>query len=285
MNKMLPTTGFTLIADDYAMTPGVSRGILRLLEAGRLSGTGAMTNRPHWKGWSGALATHADNAWIGLHLNLTLGAPLTPMPLLAPGGQLPTIGTLAKGALLDRLPLEEIAEEIRAQIDAFEQAMGRGPDFIDGHQHAHGLPGIRDLLLAEAATRYAAREGRPWLRDSADRAFRIIRRGAHTRKAFAVSFVSAGFGKAARAAGFQTNDGFAGFSAFDPLADLTADMASYLTSPGARHLVMIHPGEVDDELRGLDPAVESRAAEQAFLLSDAFQAIQHVAGQRLVLKP
>ncbi len=43
----LPT--LTLIADDYAMTAGVSRGILRLLEHGRIPGTGAMTNRPHWK--------------------------------------------------------------------------------------------------------------------------------------------------------------------------------------------------------------------------------------------
>ncbi len=32
---------FTLIADDYAMTAGVSRGILRLMEHGRISGAGA----------------------------------------------------------------------------------------------------------------------------------------------------------------------------------------------------------------------------------------------------
>ncbi|HUN11578.1 MAG TPA: ChbG/HpnK family deacetylase, partial [Rhabdaerophilum sp.] len=34
---------FVLCADDYGMTPAVSRGILRLIEAGRISATGAMT--------------------------------------------------------------------------------------------------------------------------------------------------------------------------------------------------------------------------------------------------
>ncbi len=41
-------TPFVLCADDYAMTPAVSRGILALLEAGRITATGAMTNRPSW---------------------------------------------------------------------------------------------------------------------------------------------------------------------------------------------------------------------------------------------
>ncbi len=112
----MPT--LTLIADDYAMTAGVSRGILRLLEHGRIAGTGAMTNRPHWKGWSHALRGFQGQADIGVHLNLTLGQPLTDMPLLAPGGDLPSIGEIAKGALARRLPVEEIAGEIDAQLDA-----------------------------------------------------------------------------------------------------------------------------------------------------------------------
>ncbi len=86
------------------------------------------------------------------------------MPLLAPGGDLPSIGEIAKGALSRRLPVEEIAIEIEAQLDAFEQATDRRPDFIDGHQHVHGLAGVRRALLAVLRERYA-RGPKPWLRD------------------------------------------------------------------------------------------------------------------------
>ena len=39
---------FVLCADDFAISAGVSEAILRLLRQGRLSATGAMTNRADW---------------------------------------------------------------------------------------------------------------------------------------------------------------------------------------------------------------------------------------------
>jgi hypothetical protein len=275
---------FTLIADDYAMTAGVSRGILRLLEQGRLSGAGAMTGMPAWKGWHSAFKGFAGERELGLHLNLTLGSPLTEMPFLAPAGRLPTIGQLAGLALSFRIPVDEVRAEIAAQIDAFEQAMDRRPDFIDGHQHAHGLPGVRRALLAELAERYPD-DPRPWLRDAADRPGRILARGGERGKALAVAGLSAGFGTAAARAGFRTNDGFAGFSAFDPAADYGALFSGYLRSPGRAHLVMCHPGEVDDDLRALDPAVGSREVELAFLAGDEFSGAVAAAGLALGRAP
>jgi predicted glycoside hydrolase/deacetylase ChbG (UPF0249 family) len=38
-------------------------------------------------------------------------------------------------------------------------------------------------------------------------------------------------------------------------------MRRFLEMPGQRHLVMCHPGHVDDTLRRLDPVVESRETE------------------------
>jgi len=276
---------FTLIADDYALTAGVSRGVLRLLEHGRISGAGAMTNRPHWKGWSHALRAFQGRADLGLHLNLTLGQPLTRMPLLAPTGRLPAIGEVARAALRLRLPIEEIAREIAAQLDAFEQAMDRRPDFIDGHQHVHGLPGVRRALLLVLQERYA-RGPRPWLRDPSDTLARIVKRGRNMQKALAVAGVASGFGARAQKAGFLTNDSFAGFSAFDARADYAADFESYLMAPGVRHLVMCHPGEIDEELRGVDPVVETRPQELAFLLGDLSQDIMATRGLALArLRP
>jgi len=275
----------TLIADDYAIAAGVSRGVLRLLEHGRISGTGAMTNRPHWKGWSHALRAFQGQADLGLHLNLTLGAPLTRMPLLAPSGALPPIGDIAKAGLRRRLPIEEIEREIDAQLDAFEQAMDRRPDFVDGHQHVHGLAGVRWALLSVLQERYA-RGPRPWLRDPCDSLARIVRRKRNMRKALAVASLASGFSARARAAGFLSNDGFAGFSAFDPGGDFAADFASYLVAPGGRHLVMCHPGEIDDELRAVDPVVETRPQELAFLLGDLAQELMAEAGLSLArLRP
>jgi chitin disaccharide deacetylase len=276
---------FTLIADDYAMTAGVSRGILRLLEHGRISGAGAMTGRPHWKGWSHAFRGFAGHADLGVHLNLTLGAPLTAMPKFAPSGALPPIGDVAKAALSLRLPQVELKDEIDAQLDAFEQAMGQRPDFIDGHQHVHGLPGVRKALLAVMAERYA-RGAKPWLRDPADAMPSIARRGRFVQKALAVGGLSTGFAAAARKAGFLTNEGFAGFSAFDAKQDYAADFTSYLVAPGARHLVMCHPGEIDEELPKIDPVVETRPIELAFLLSDRASEIIAGAGMALArLRP
>ncbi len=249
------------------MTAGVSRGILRLLEHGRLSGTGVMTNRAHWKGWSHALRAFSGQADLGVHLNLTLGKPMTTMTAFAPGAAFPAIGIVAKSALSMRLPREELMAEIDAQLEAFEQAMDMRPDFVDGHQHVHGLPGVRRAVLDVLTERYA-RGPRPWLRDPADNLRRIAKRGRNGKKAIAVAGLATGFGRAANKAGFVTNDSFAGFSAFDARGDYATEFASYLLEPGQRHLVMCHPGEIDDELRRVDTVVETRAQELAFLLGD-----------------
>jgi chitin disaccharide deacetylase len=276
---------FTLIADDYAMTAGVSRGILRLLEHARISGAGAMTSRVHWKGWSHALRGFHGAADLGVHLNLTMGEPLTAMPKFAPAGRLPAIGEVAKAALSLRLPTDEIAGEIAAQLDAFENAVGHRPDFIDGHQHVHGLPGVRRALFQVLEARYA-KGPKPWLRDPADSMARVVKRGRHMQKALAVGGLTSGFGGAARRAGFLTNEGFAGFSAFDPKQDYAADFAGYLAAAGSRHLVMCHPGEIDEELPRVDPVVETRPLELAFLLSDRSQEIMTAAGLTLArLRP
>ena len=59
----------------------------------------------------------------------------------------------------------EVRNEIRAQLDAFEHHTGRSPSYVDGHQHIHQVPVVRDVLLAELQTRYAG--CLPWLRNTA----------------------------------------------------------------------------------------------------------------------
>lgn len=258
---------FALCADDYAISPAVSEGVLELLAASRLSATGAMTNRPSWRGWAGALKPFACRADIGVHLNLTCGAPLGPMPLLAPDGALPALGRVLRVAR-SAAGRAEITAEIGRQLDAFEEETGAPPDFVDGHQHVHAMPGVGRLAVSVLARRYGARPGF-FVRDPADRLASILRRPV-AAKAMIVAVLAARFGARARAAGLATNRGFSGFSAFAPSGDFGSEFAGALAAPGAAHLAMCHPGGVDDELRRADSVVGTRPQEFAFLASERF---------------
>jgi predicted glycoside hydrolase/deacetylase ChbG (UPF0249 family) len=272
-------TAFALCADDFALSPAVTRGILEALAAGRLTATSAMTTRKNWPEAAKAFRDLAPPADLGLHFNLTLGGPLGEMPSFAPNGAFPAMNAIVPAAWRRALPRAEIRDELRRQLDAFEAAHGAPPDFVDGHQHVHVLPGLADDLIAEFSARGLA--GKTWMRDSADRPKRIFARGKHWGKALTVSGLARGFRAKAKAAGFRLNDGFSGFSDFDPKADYAEDFATFLRAPGARPLIMCHPGHVDDELARLDPVTDSREVELAFLLSDRFSRVLDAAGARL----
>jgi chitin disaccharide deacetylase len=270
---------FCLCADDFALSPGVSRGILEALGAGRLSAASVMTTRPSWPKGARELRPFKAQADIGLHLNLTLGRPLGSMPAFAASGRLPEIRQLVKAARKKELPEGEIAREISRQLDSFYEHFGTAPAFVDGHQHVQILPQIRSFLFACLERRGLS--GKVWVRTSFDRPSAILRRGIEVAKALGIAWLAQGFAREAAARGFLTNDGFAGFSTFDPGQDYAADFALYLRAPGRRHLIMCHPGYCDEELVAADPVTLSRERELSFLLSPAFTDMLDRKGARL----
>lgn len=252
-----------LVADDYALTGGVSEGIRALAAERRISATSVMTASRHVSGHAQSLVKLRDRIAIGLHFDLTLLAPLGSMPKLAPGGKAPDIATLTRRALLRQIDAQEVAHELERQLDTFEAVVGFAPDHVDGHQHVHALPVIRDAVLAVLARRYRG-PIKPLLRDPGDKLSRIRIRGRHVGKAAILAALSRGVGAAARAAGFAVNDGFAGVSDFAD-GGAAADFAAAARAVGAMHMVMCHPGRVDDELKRLDPVVGRREEELALL--------------------
>ena len=262
---------FCLCADDYALSPGVSRGILEALGAGRLSAASVMTTRPFWPKGAHELRQFNAKADIGLHLNLTLGSPLGYMPAFAATGRLPGINRVLKAARGNELPEAEIGQEISRQLDGFCEHFDAAPAFVDGHQHVQVLPQIRAKLFACLEEKGFL--GKVWLRDSSDRPWRILRRGVELPKALGISWLARGFASEAFARGYLTNEGFSGFSAFYPGRDFATDFARYLRAPGSRHLIMCHPGYCDEELVEADPVTLSRERELSFLLSPAFAAL------------
>ena len=90
-----------LCADDYGISGGVSRGILELCEAGRLSATSAMVTFERWQQDAARLGPIRATTALGLHLNLTLGRPLLDQAgatHLDQEGRLLPIGTLIRRA-------------------------------------------------------------------------------------------------------------------------------------------------------------------------------------------
>jgi predicted glycoside hydrolase/deacetylase ChbG (UPF0249 family) len=76
-----------------------------------------------------------------------------------------------------------------------------------------------------------------------------------------------------------------GFAPFDLSVQANAIFADALTALGPHPVVMCHPGHVDEELRGLDPAVESREAELAYLASEGFGKLLEERGLKLMAAP
>jgi hypothetical protein len=251
---------------------------------GRLSATSAMTNCPAFPRMAPGLADLGETIAVGLHLNLTTGSALGPMPAFAPGGCLPESREVIRRAFTGRLPLQEISAEIERQLEAFGMALGRAPDFVDGHNHVHILPGVRSALLRTLRQRGM---GGLWLRDAADRLAAIVRRAVSVRKALVVRGFSLGFGAAARRSGFDANAGFSGFSPFDQTteAEVHRVFDAAFSALGPRPLVMCHPGYADDALRELDSVVGTRALELAYLRSARFRDLLEERGIRLVTRP
>jgi len=254
-----------LCADDYAISEGVSRGIEELAAAGRISAASALVGLGIWNRLGGRLASLRDEIAIGLHVNLTLGAPVGPMPDLAPSGTLPMLAQLVRRGLSGTLDTGEIAAEVSRQIDRFEQATGHPPDFIDGHQHAHVLPGVRDGFVRAVSARFTGE--RPLIRDPADRVTAVLARGGAVLKALGICVLARGFGERVRRAGFPTNRGFGGVSAFDTTVPFARELARSFSHPGACHLVMCHPGYPDAEHSQVDPVARRRAQELEALMN------------------
>ncbi len=261
-----PLRRLIICADDYGISPGVSLGIRQLAEAGRISATGAMTCMPAWPEEAPLLRPLAEQVAVGLHFTLTDQQPLGGMPKTAPQGRLPGIGALLKDSISGRLAMAEVAAELDRQLDAFEAHFGRPPDFVDGHQHVHLLPGVRGLVLSVFGRRLDP--AHCWLRDCSDRAAALIGRGQWAKAGF-IALLGRGLRKAAAARGIATNHGFSGF--YDSRrGGLGPALPRLLAGAGDGHLLMVHPGHVDAALMACDSLTTPREVEWTALMGPAF---------------
>jgi len=269
-----------LCADDYAISPGVDDGILALAETGRITAFSCMTASPRWPAAAGRMKPLSGTVDVGLHFVLTQLSPLGPMPSLAPDGRFPQLGTLSTQAVMRRLAPGEIEAELGRQIDAFAEAAGRLPDFLDGHHHVHELPGVRDVV----ARAWKARVPAGWIRNTATAPARIFSRGVAMPRAALIAAFGWAAKRAWRAAGIPTNADFSGVRNFDERQPYRALMQRFLRNAEPGLLIMCHPGkpETDDTLASIDSVTGARVDEYGYLSGADFSADLEAAGCRLV---
>lgn len=268
-----------LCADDYALAPGVSAAIRELVAAKRLSATSCMVVGPWWDEEAPRLRPFKGSLDIGLHFTLTDFTPLGPTPDLATDGRFPSLRTLIRRALLGRLDASEIACELERQIDRFVALMGCDPGFLDGHQHVHQLPVVRDAVVDVFCRRLQPKGA--WMRFPAVPVTDLVTHRIAFVRAVAINMLGLGFRRRCRARGIPGNSGFRGVRSFaneEPYPQLIARFVRGISRGG---LIMCHPGIVDAELCAIDPVTTAREEEFAFLASDAFPALLRTHGCRL----
>jgi chitin disaccharide deacetylase len=260
-----------LCADDYGISPSVNRAIRDLISQRRINATSVMVVAPSFEvaeARSLQAAASTSGAAIGLHVTLT--APFKPLSkdfqTIHAGGFLP-LQRMIVLALLRRLRRDEVAAEIAAQIDAFAAAFGGPPKFIDGHQHVHLFPQIRDAFLAMAKTKAPL----AWARQCG-RVTSLAKRIADN-KGLLLDYLSRGFRMRARQLSVMTNAAFAGTYDFAPSSDFAKLFPTFLDRLPDNSVVMCHPGLVDDELKRLDPLTTVREREYAYFSGEGFPAV------------
>jgi chitin disaccharide deacetylase len=140
-----------LCADDFGQSEAIDLAIIKLIEMNRLTATSCMTLSPRWAEAAKRLTPSIKaKASIGLHLDFTHFGEAIPHQ------------KLVLLSLSRQLSNNVLSNSIHYQLDRFESSLGCPPDYVDGHQHVHQLPQIRECLFEVLLKRYP--QSLPWLR-------------------------------------------------------------------------------------------------------------------------
>jgi len=201
-------------ADDFGLTRGVSGGILEAHRHGIVTSTTVLVT-------ADVDRRQLDEArdtglGLGLHVNLTLGKPLTRGRSLVDGG-----GRFVRDPrrAANAAEASHVRAEVEAQIARFEKLVGRLPTHLDSHHHVGLYPPVRDVVLDVA---------------------RAL--GLPVRSQDAAARVRA------RSAGLRTTDHFFGEAGPGAYWSPARTLALLRALPPGVSEFMAHPGRFDDDL-------------------------------------
>lgn len=144
-------------ADDYGLTEGISRGILRAHREGIVTSTSVLAVGPAYPKVAHLLADHPDLG-VGAHL-----AAVGEDPPLLGRGEVPSLfdrrGRLyetwtafLRRAAVGAIDIEDVRREFTAQLEVLQE-LGVALTHLDAHQHLHLWPPVCRVVL-DLACRY-----------------------------------------------------------------------------------------------------------------------------------
>jgi predicted glycoside hydrolase/deacetylase ChbG (UPF0249 family) len=260
-------------ADDFGLSPGVTRGILEAMSAGVVTSTSVIVNMPDWDDSAARMLGAPAAAGFGLHLNLVTGRPLTDARSLVDrrSGRFHSLDRLVELIVTGRVDPDDIRRECVAQL-ARLRSTGVPISHLDSHRHVHALAEVRraiEPLLDGLPVRYPVES--------------LLRAPGGLRASVKRLLLAAAAGRscvtppANRRADFFAGISLQGTPRFaGRLAQLLDRLPVGITE------LMVHPGYADDALSLVDSYTAPREAELAHLTSPALRDHLRRSGVRLV---
>ena len=253
-----------LCADDYGQNVAISEGIVNLAEQKRINAISCMVNIKSWSETSTALHSIQSSTFIGLHLNFTHGEALSASWRKAYGTQLSDITSVLKNTCLKRLNPQIISAEIQAQLDVFTKHMNASPDFIDGHQHVHQLPVIRDALLAL----YSELPFGTFIRKTCNGWSDLLSRDGFPKRQLLMLLGGMVLQRRLAQQSIPCNSSFSGIYNFKHAEKYARFFKQFLANTQDEGLIMCHPGNPSADMS--DPLHSFRHHELNYFMSDDY---------------
>jgi predicted glycoside hydrolase/deacetylase ChbG (UPF0249 family) len=262
-----------LTADDFGLSAGVNEGILRAHAAGGLTATTVLVN-----GIAAGDVSDLPGRWpdldVGLHVNLTLGIPVSD-PARIPSivdteGRFIAAPELLARARRGRVRQEDVRREVGAQVRRL-RGLGVEPTHWDAHQQAAFQPGLVGPTAAAAAEAGLRRVRAPWVHPVCPGLPSVA---ARARWWLANPLRIAGDGHRALAAARLRRRFAAPGRQLSPAlviggGSLAARWRALLSAvPDGTSEVVSHPAVPDDDLRRLAPMSAEGRATDLRVLSD-----------------
>ena len=254
----------TLCADDFGQNTAICEGILALAALKRINAISCLVNFPAWFEHYAELMTLPDSCAIGLHFNLTCGQALSDPWRSQIGGTFAGLSNLIQKTSMRAFDPHVIHAELKAQLMTFIETMDRHPDFIDGHQHVHQLPQVRDALIRLYQDEGLSCRVRKTHNGCSDQWPRL-----GFFKVQALAWLGGRrFSSLLSRSNIPSYAHFSGVYSFSGAKNYRRAMQSFLAHTRDGGLIMCHPGLASDDR---DDAIRaSRPLEWAYLMSEAF---------------
>lgn len=263
-----------LCADDFGLHAEVSQGILQLVKKQRLSAVSCLVNGPDFSLQAQALRALKDQVQVGLHFNLTEGFSLS-----EPDRGMWGLKELLLKSHCYGISSDWVAKEWQAQLNCFVDNMGSLPDFIDGHQHVHQFPVIRQQMLTLYEKRLRAQG--TWVRST----YPALTLSPYAMKGRVLALAGGkALSRLLQKARIPHPAYFSGVYDFDPSSNYRALFKQWLglLPSNTNTLIMCHPGQpsLDEDELGA-----TRLKEWTYFFSEDFVRDKEEQGVSLATGP